>query len=160
FFEKRDARVLARAVQESSRYNIGTIRRNFNVPMLALQFLDRAMASRFRFEELPPEHIGGVLARVLRYRETTRPSIITADGVDAPARGRFWLEPESGGVLQTELTISNPRGDIRIRTWYGPDQRLAIRVPVRMAETYDYSERLYDYIECEATYGNFRRFET
>jgi hypothetical protein len=45
-------------------------------------------------------------------------------------------------------------------TWYRPDQRLSMWVPSRMTESYDYTQRLSDAIECEATYSNFRRFET
>jgi hypothetical protein len=33
-------------------------------------------------------------------------------------------------------------------------------VPARMTERYDYTRRLADLIECEATYSGFRRFET
>ena len=161
FFEKPTGKLLKRALQESARYNLGTIRRNFNVPMVALQFLEADVSSRFHFQETEPELVGDVPARVVRYQETTHPTIILINGeADASVHGRFWIEAQTGRVLETELVIGNADSDIRIRTWYRPDARLGIWVPSRMMESYDYTQRLYDVIECEATYANFRRFET
>ena len=61
FFEKPRGKLLKRALQESARYNLGTIRRNFNVPMVALLFLGADVASRFGFEELESERDGTLL---------------------------------------------------------------------------------------------------
>jgi hypothetical protein len=161
FFEKPTGKLLKRALQESARYNLGTIRRNFNVPMVALQFLGADVASRFRFEELGPEHDGSVPVRVVRYEEKSRPTMILVNGeADALAHGRVWIEAETGRVHKTELVVGNADSDIRVVTWYRPDQRLSMWVPSRMTENYDYTQRLSDVIECEATYANFRRFET
>jgi len=129
--------------------------------MVALQFLEADVSSRFHFQETEPELVGDVPARVVRYQETTHPTIILINGeADASVHGRFWIEAQTGRVLETELVIGNADSDIRIRTWYRPDARLGIWVPSRMMESYDYTQRLYDVIECEATYANFRRFET
>ena len=161
FFEKPTGKLLKRALQESARYNLGTIRRNFNVPMVALQFLGTDVASRFRFEELRPERDGEVPVRVVRYEERSHPTMILFNGeTDALAHGRVWIEAETGLVHKTELVVGNADSDIRVVTWYHPDHRLAMWVPSRMTESYDYTQRLSDAIECEATYANFRRFET
>jgi hypothetical protein len=160
FFEKPSGKILKQALQESARYNIGTIRRNFNVPMVALQFLDPDLASRFRFEDLGPGHVDNHAAQVVRFQEIARPSIILVDESDAFAQGRHWIDPESGRVLKTELVVGDSNGEIRITTWYRPDERLGIWVPAKMTERYDYPKRLYDFIQCEASYTNFRRFET
>jgi hypothetical protein len=161
FFEKPTGKLLKRALQESARYNLGTIRRNFNVPMVALQFLGADVASRFRFEELEPERDGDVSVRVVRYEEKGRPTMILFNGeTNALSHGRVWIEAETGRVRKTELVVGNADSDIRVVTWYRPDQRLSMWVPSRMTESYDYTQRLSDAIECEATYSNFRRFET
>ena len=161
FFEKPTGSLLARALQESARYNLGTIRRNFNVPLVALRFVAVAMAGRFQFEDSGEEFVGGVPVRVVRYQETARPTAIRAnDDGDAPARGRFWIEPGTGRVVVTKVVIGDAFSDIRIVTWYRRDERLGMLVPWRMTETYDYTQRAYDVIECEATYSDFRRFET
>jgi hypothetical protein len=59
-----------------------------------------------------------------------------------------------------ELVVGDADSDIRVVTWYRPDQRLSMSVPSRMTESYDYARRFSDVTECEATYSNFRRFET
>jgi hypothetical protein len=88
-----------------------------------------------------------------------RPTIILANEADAPSSGRYWIDADTGRVLKTELVLGD-NGEIRISTWYRPDERLGIWVPAKMTERYDYSNRLYDSIQCEARYTNFRRFET
>jgi hypothetical protein len=76
------------------------------------------------------------------------------------ARCTGWCLDTPGRVLKTELVVGDDNGNIRIVTWYRPDERLEMLVPARMSESYDYVQRIYDAIECEATYSNFRRFET
>jgi len=160
FLEKPTGKLLKQALQEAARYNLGTIRRNFNVPMVTLQFLDQDLSARFRFEDGGRGRVGHRDAQIVRFQEIVRPSIILADEVDALAVGRYWIEPDTGRILKTELVIGDRNGDIRISTWYRPDDRLGIWVPAKMTERYDYIKRLYDSIQCEASYTNFRRFET
>ena len=160
FLERPSGKILKQALQESARYNIGTIRRNFNVPMVTLQFLDQDLAARFRFEDGGTDRVGERPAQLVRFQEIAHPSIILVDESDAFARGRHWIDPENGRVLKTELVVGDSNGEIRISTWYRPDERLGIWVPAKMTERYDYPKRLYDFIQCEASYSNFRRFET
>ena len=79
---------------------------------------------------------------------------------NALAHGRAWIEAETGVVHKTELVVGDADSDIRVVTWYRPDPRLSMWVPAPMTESYDYTQRLSDVIECEATSSNFRRFET
>jgi len=160
FLEKPSGKLLKQALQESARYNIGTIRRNFNVPMVTLQFLDQDLAARFRYEDGGAGRVGERPAQVVRFQEIARPSIILVDESDAFAQGRHWIDPESGRVLKSELVVGDSNGEIRLSTWYRPDERLGVWVPAKMTERYDYPKRLYDFIQCEASYANFRRFET
>ena len=128
--------------------------------MVALQFLAADVASRFRFEELAPESDGDVPLRVVRYQETSTPTIIRVNGeADALAHGRVWVDQATGRVHRTELVIGNADSDIRLVSDYRRDERLDLWVPSRMTERYDYTQRLSDIIECEAVYSNFRRFE-
>jgi hypothetical protein len=160
FLEKPTGKLLKQALQEAARYNLGTIRRNFNVPMVTLQFLDKDLSPRFRFEDAGRGRAGDREAHIVKFHEIVRPSIVLADEADALAVGRYWIEPDTGRILKTELVIGDSNGDIRISTWYRPDDRLGIWVPAKMTERYDYIKRLYDSIQCEASYTNFRRFET
>jgi hypothetical protein len=160
FFEKPTGKLLKQALQESARYNLGTIGRNFNVPMVTLQFLNEDLSRRFRFDDSGQGRVGDRRARIITFHETARPSIILANETDALSTGRYWIDADTGRVLKTELVLGDKNGEIRIATWYRPDERLGIWVPAKMTERYDYINRLYDAIQCEASYTNFRRFET
>jgi hypothetical protein len=160
FFEKPSGKLLKQALQESARYNLGTIRRNFNVPMVTLQFLQEDLSRRFRFEDGGHGRAGDRPAQIVRFQEMARPTIILSNEADAPSSGRYWIDADTGRVLKTELVLGDRNGEIRISTWYRPDERLGIWVPAKMTERYDYINRLYDSIQCEARYTNFRRFET
>ena len=52
----------------------------------------------------------GILSRVwiVRFEERTRPTLVrTPRGASIPSRGRFWIEPQTGRVLMSELIIEN-----------------------------------------------------
>ena len=42
---------------------------------------------------------------------------------------------------KTELVVGDADSDIRVVTWYRPNQRLSMWVPSRMTESYDYTQR-------------------
>ena len=152
---------LRRVADESARYNIGEIGRNFNVPTTPLLFLNPSHQNRFVFEVVAEETVEEVKTKVLRYEETTRPTLIrTSAGRDVPARGRVWVDPASGRVVQTELVVradEAAQGTIRVR--YRLDPELELWVPSEMEELYlRPSAPFHRYLECRATYSNFRQF--
>jgi len=166
-------RVMA-IVQESARYNIGNIPRNINTPMLPLVFLQEGYQYRFRFKRArsgPPDLAGLVLAGrgegavfragvdvwVVEFRETRANTVIHGtEGDDFPAAGRYWIEPDTGAVLMSELVME--KGDIRavIDVSYQSEPLLGLRVPVAMHERYRARS---DRVEGIASYGKFRQFQ-
>ena len=83
------------------------------------------------------------------------------------ASGTLIVEPATGRVLRTELTLlldkSNDKNSVRaeLTVAYRPDARLGLLVPVEMHESYGFAGAGPDQrIECTATYADFRRFET
>jgi hypothetical protein len=144
---------------ESARYNIGDMVRTVNVPTLALEFLEPAAQARSRFRKTAEETVGGTLAWVVSFEERARPTRIrTPRGQDVKTKGRVWIDPGTGRILKSELDPQLQRGlGARITTIYAPDERLQIWVPARMTERYETVSRT---ITGEATYTNFRRFET
>jgi hypothetical protein len=82
-----------------------------NLPVLALAILEPRGQPRFVFKRI--EKGGQASAQrgggredvwVIGYREVERQTMIrTTNFRDMPARGRFWIEPDSGEVLATEL---------------------------------------------------------
>ena len=87
----------------------------------------------------------------------------TTEGKDVPAHGRFWVEPDTGAVLRSEMILGGdrrlrPRATITVD--YGRDPFLAFRVPVEMRERYDNPRRKgADVVVAVATYSDFRRFD-
>jgi hypothetical protein len=92
--------------QESARYNMGAIQRNFNVPTTALFFLQPANLARFRFRKSGEDSIDGVTVWKVGYEETRKPTIIrTSAGKDMPLKGTMWIDPTDGRVLKTHMEI-------------------------------------------------------
>lgn len=154
----RSAFEQARAIMnESARYNIGNVSRNFNVPTLALVFVTPEHRRRFEFKTgKRGDDDPGV---VIEYKETARPTLIsTTANRDLPVNGRFWVDERDGTVLRTELHAQDTGVEAHIVVTYGLDEGTGLRVPVRMEERFraarDPSE-----VRGVATYSRFRRFQ-
>jgi hypothetical protein len=143
--------------------------RTINTPMVAMMFLEDGYRSRFSFERdtksSPVSFLGAEKARfpdsvwVVRYKEQRRQTIIRRpNGLgDLPTQGRFWIEPDTGRVLMTELMIEDPIVRTVIDVVYDRDPAFPLLVPVLMRERYD-STHDRTVIEGTATYGRLRRF--
>ena len=179
-----DTGTLKAIADESARYNIGPIARNFNVPTTALFFFHPATIVRFSFERKGTETINGVVTSELEFRETARPTLVrTREGRDVPARGRIWVVPGDGTVLRTRVelrnfadrpptwstTRMNPRieSSAVVEVTYHLDQRAAAWLPVKMSEAYEGpmtafggAEPFQGRASGVAEYSAFKRFDT
>ncbi len=145
-----------RIADESSRYNLGNISRNINVPTLALEFLTPAHRGRFDFN-IEGATSDGV--RVIRYQERRGPTYIkTTNNRDLPASGRYWIREAGGRIERSELRASDAGLDAHITVSYRADELTGLWVPDRMDEQYaqknDRSE-----IRGTAVYSRYRRFQ-
>jgi hypothetical protein len=108
-FNESPATALAqwrRIADESARFNIGSIQRNFNTPTVALFFIQPANQGRFRFKKAGQETIDGVPVWKVQYEEKTRPTIIrTSSGENRPVAGMLWVDPSNGRIFRTAMTI-------------------------------------------------------
>jgi hypothetical protein len=165
-------------VAESSRYNIGTVERTVNVPVLPLTYLDPSHRSRFTFKVADADRdrlvIGGSVVTldlptsprftvstevwVVEYQEIARPTIIRGRGKNVPSRGRFWIEPASGRVVMSELIAENEDVRGKIDVSYQSEPVVGLLVPVEMRGSYD-RLRSGSRIEERATYNKFRQFQ-
>jgi len=153
---------MRRLADESARYNIGSVRRTFNLPTLALLFLHPDDQHRLTFTKADETEIEGLDLWVVRYRETERPTMIHNErGDDVPTTGRYWIEADTGRVVQTELEVTDLHYDVRgvVVVAYRPAEELAIWMPVEMRERYDHPFRIDNYTDCLAVYSNFRQFK-
>ncbi|HTG90065.1 MAG TPA: hypothetical protein VL914_07710 [Vicinamibacterales bacterium] len=152
----QQARLIA---EESARYNIGPVVRTINDPALVLELLDGRQSPRMRFSHNGENTINGVRTWVLRYQELGNPTIIrTRDRKDVPARGRAWVEPDTGRILRAEASVEPGLGVTgTIDVTFEFDERMGFAVPSKMSERYT-NRNLVAVSSGEATYSNYRRF--
>jgi hypothetical protein len=158
-------------MRESSRYNIGSIERNVNVPVLALSFMHPRYQRRFKFT-MDSESAGvprgmpkasnfsvSVDVRVLNFSEVGTPPLIDSRDPKGAAKshGRVWIEPDTGRILMTELNIDTPTVRSTIQVSYQSEPVVGFLVPVEMRERYLMPKQSYQ-MTGTATYGNFRQF--
>lgn len=143
--------------EESSRFNIGTVRRTVNVPTLALLILASDQQPRFEFQHEDTRRDAGVETWVVSYREQARPTLIRGeDDDDVPAFGDFWIDAKDGRILRSRLRTDDGDLSSEIEVTYHLDDRLGLWVPSRMKERYRNTAG--EKIEATATYGRFRQF--
>ena len=146
---------------ESTRYNIGDIIRETNLPTMALKVLRKGDVSHFAFERVGSSKIEGIQTQAVRFREQTSPTlVIGGNGEFLYSNGTIWIEPETGRVLRTEFNVENRYAaspiKARIVVTYTAGKNLNVLVPTIMEEHY---ESEFNNVDCKAYYSNFRPFE-
>lgn len=93
-----------RIANESSRYNVGPISRNFNTPTAALFFFLPQNLDRFQFTKKGTKTIDGVKTVEIVYKETRMPTLVTTrSGRNVPLDGSLWVNPVDGTVIRTQM---------------------------------------------------------
>jgi hypothetical protein len=156
-----------RLSDESARFNLGNLQRNFNVPTSALFFFVTENHDRFKFAARRVLNDG---AWEIAFKETGRPTLITTpDGEPVTLTGTLWVRPEDGVVVRTVLEVDvtmhrlNPpqrgRGAIDVR--YHLVDALGMWLPEAMDESFEAKrQESWDKVTGHAEYSNYRRFET
>ena len=160
-------------IAESARYNIGSVLRTINAPLLPLLFLESKNHARFTFTRAkdaspsamtteapaPPGHFRvSTELWAIEFRERDHGTMIrTTTMRDLPARGRFWIDPATGRVMMSEMILEarDVRGSVTVR--YQDEPSLGLLVPAEMRERYD-KLRDKSIIEGFASYSHFRPF--
>ena len=158
---------LVRIAEESARFNLGPVSRTLNTPFLALVFLTADGQPRSGFRLVRTARVDGQATAEVEFTEQAEPRLIlTRD--NARATGRFWISPDTGAVLRSELSVTSGGSAVKVLVNYKLQERLSLLVPVTMEENYELgggetpvrgeygtsSSR----IEAHATYTNFRMF--
>jgi hypothetical protein len=103
-----DASELTRIANESARFNVGPITRNFNVPTAGMFFFYPEEHPRFVFTRKGVKKIDGIETWEIEFRETRRPTLIrTRAGQDVPIDGALHVKPEDGTVIKTRFKMRN-----------------------------------------------------
>jgi hypothetical protein len=147
-----------RIQDESSRYNLGNMRRTINNPVLAIVCLQADFQQRFRYSlgKMDPKVGPGVW--IVDYKEEARPAFIRGrSDLDLFSHGRLWIEAATGRLMRTEVLLDQPSLRARITTSFRFDDRFGIAVPYEMQEEYKFDNGTK--VTAVATYDRFRRFD-
>jgi VWFA-related protein len=157
-----DVQEARRIADESARYNIGPVSRNFNVPTATLFFFHRDNLSRFTFHRKGVERIDGLETVVIDFRETRKPTLImNGRGKDVPSSGTLWINPADGTVVRTLLALQGFRDAssfASIDVSFQKAPAVGMWVPAKMLERY--SGGTSGNATTAATYSDFKRFQT
>ena len=149
-----------RIAEESARFNLGRAARTLNTPTAALVFLHPAYEANTTWKLDSTDRVDRRPAWALRFDQRKPPFAITIQGgVPYASSGRFWIEPESGRILRTEVVVRGNTSLSRVVTSYGPARTVPEGwVPLRLEEEHDWPR--VERINGEATYSNHRLFRT
>jgi hypothetical protein len=151
---------------ESARYNIGPILRNINVPLYPLKILLPANVGRFEFALGQATAIDGVRVRPVTFAEVGRPTLARdPEGNDVPLQGRFLVEPATGAIVESTVSVELSAYSASIVVRYTRDAKLGLWVPAEMKERYwgivqvGVMRQTETLMEGTARYSKFRRFQ-
>jgi hypothetical protein len=161
----------ARLSDESARFNLGPITRNFNVPTAALFFFAPDNVARFKFTR-KAVHEG---LWEIAFRETAHPTLIrTPDGRSLPSEGTAWVNASDGTVVRTRIRTAvfaergsagsasaSPSGEAEIDVTYAKVPAVDLWLPATMTESYQMSrDGVDERTTTVATYSDYRVFQT
>ena len=149
----------ARIAEQNARFNLGQylVTRNINVPTFALEIMSPRMRDRVRVRRTGAGVLESRMGWLIEFREQNRLTYMrTPEGRDQPSRVAALVDMQTGEVLQTVLTWERIKGSITVS--YGHAPGIPVPVPIRMEERY--VARTGEIIGGEATYANFRQFQT
>jgi hypothetical protein len=92
----------------------------------------------------------------IEFSERAKPTLVHDEkGKDVPASGRFWIEPDTGRVVMSELKFDKSGLRSSITVSYQSAPLLGMLMPVEIREEYRH-KRTGTVTTGTATYGQFR----
>lgn len=91
---------------ETARFNVGSIVRNFSDPTLVAQFVHPRLQPRFSFKMAGRDTVAGVVAWKVAYVEREGPTVIVVNNRDAIASGHVWIAGNDHGVARATLELT------------------------------------------------------
>ncbi len=140
---------------EGARYNLEDIG-TASKPLSAIALLQDRYRKRFRFSLGRRDQLVGPDVWLINYVERAVPTVFRSGegNRDLPARGRMWIEEQTGRIVRTELLLGT---GAEIVTVFQFDDGLQMDVPVEMRDTYFLPN--HNVLSGVATYSRFRRFD-
>lgn len=156
-----------RLSDESARFNIGPIDRNFNVPTTALFYFTPDNVDRFKYSARRVLDDG---TWEIAFKEKGRPTMIrTPDGEPVYSSGTIWVVPADGTIVRTLLKaeFAIPRGRLpyggtaSVDVTYRRVDTLGMWLPAVMDESIEgYRSGTSSSVSGRAEYSDYRVFTT
>ena len=154
------ARIGRQLADRNARYNIGSISRNVNDPMLSLVILDDKHRERFKFDRrrVEPSATGPMVT--ITFTERDAPTLVRgADGSQIFAKGELVIDAVTGRLLRTSITLKDGKTTGTLTTVFTENQKLGLWLPASLTENYEHTAgRLAEKVLAHSTYSNYRRF--
>ena len=150
--------------EESSRYNVGSIHRTFNIPTYTLLILHPSNIQRFHFSKDGEDCAGVDAAWEIEFEETYLPTLTRGfNGINLPADGQLCVDPSSGRVFETEINLhhpsvgeTRPATNVKATVKFSLESNIGMLLPEEMRERY--SEQGGGNTTSTARYRNYRQF--
>lgn len=154
------ARIGRALADRNARYNIGSVTRNFNDPMLALVILDPKHQSRFKFErrDVTPGPSGPLVT--LAFTERDRPTLILgSDMSPVYTRGELTIDATTGRLQRSFITMKDGPTTASLTATFARDEKMDLWLPSVLLERYEHETPQHkEQVLVESKYTNFRKF--
>ncbi len=113
-----------------------------NEPTSALQFISAALQPKMKYRLDGQKKMNDVQVVGVRFEEPTSQEQVHVLGTRSNARatGRFWIDPETGAIHQTELWVDSKWENAIVSVKYAPHRELGLLLPTEMNDSYDQRE--------------------
>lgn len=154
------ARIGRQLVDRNARYNIGSVSRNMNDPMLALVILDDKHRHRFRFERRRVEPTPAGPLVTVTFTERDEPTLVRgADGSQIFSKGELVIDAATGRLVRTVITLKDKVTTGTLTTVFTENEKLGLWLPASMDERYDHEiDDVKELVVAKSIYSNYRRF--
>ena len=155
------ARIGRLLADHNARYNVGSIERNFNDPMLALVILDDVHRSRFRFKRSSVVQTSGTTLVTITFTEHDRPTLVRGtDGHPVYTSGEFVLEAATGRLRRSVIAMNDGSITASLTAVFTKNDTLDLWLPAVLSERYEGTIKgRREVVAVESTYTNYRKFD-
>lgn len=113
-----------------------------NAPTSALQFIAATNQPNLKYRLDGRKTMNGVPVVGVRFEEPAKQDhqYMLHTRSNARASGRFWVDPKTGAIHQTELWVESKWETAQVSVKYAPNEKLGLLLPSEMNDTYEERE--------------------
>ena len=144
---------------QNARYNIGSVSRNMNDPMLTLLVLDDKHRQRFKFERRRVEPTPSGPLVTISFTERDGAFVKGADGTNIYSTGQLVIDAVTGRLVRTVIVLKDKATTGTLTTVFSENPKLGLWLPTTMDERYDHEmHNVKELVLVKSMYTNYRRF--